>query len=142
MMPLLSILIWLPIVGGALVLALGEQRAPAARYLSLLIALATLALCVPLYTGFDNSTAAMQFVEQSVWIETFKVNYHLGIDGFSLPLILLTAFFGPLVVLGAWEVVQDKVHQYMAAFLIMEGLMVGVFAALDGLLFYVFFKPC
>ena len=140
MMPLLSILIWLPIVGGALVLALGEQRAPAARYLSLLIALATLALCVPLYTGFDNSTAAMQFVEQSVWIETFKVNYHLGIDGFSLPLILLTAFFGPLVVLGAWEVVQDKVHQYMAAFLIMEGLMVGVFAALDGLLFYVFFE--
>ena len=139
-MPLLSLLIWIPIIGGVAVLLAGDQRPNAARWLSLITALVTLALCVPLYTGFDASSAAMQFVEKAVWIETFNVHYHLGVDGFSVPLIMLTAFFGPLVVLAGWEVIQTKVHQYMAAFLIMEGLMVGVFSALDGLLFYIFFE--
>ena len=139
-MPLLSLLIWVPILGGVAVLLAGDQRPGAARWLALLASLATLALCVPLYTGFDSSSAAMQFVERIAWIDTFNANYHLGVDGFSVPLILLTAFFGPLVVLAGWEVIQSKVHQYMAAFLIMEGLMVGVFAALDGLLFYIFFE--
>ncbi len=139
-MPLLSLLIWVPILGGVAVLLAGDQRPALARTLSLLVALATLALCIPLYTGFDATSAAMQFVEKTAWIETFNVNYHLGVDGFSVPLILLTAFFGPLVVLAGWEVIQTKVHQYMASFLIMEGLMVGVFSALDGLLFYIFFE--
>lgn len=139
-MPLLSLLIWIPILGGVAVLLAGDQRPAMARVLSLLITIVTLALCVPLYTGFDPSSAALQFVEKAVWIDTFNVHYHLGVDGFSVPLILLTAFFGPLVVLAGWEVIQTKVHQYMAAFLIMEGLMVGVFSALDGLLFYIFFE--
>jgi NADH-quinone oxidoreductase subunit M len=139
-MPLLSLLIWIPILGGVTVLLAGDQRPAMARALSLLVTLVTLALCVPLYTGFDASSAAMQFVEKAAWIDTFNVNYHLGVDGFSVPLILLTAFFGPLVVLAGWEVIQTKVHQYMASFLIMEGLMIGVFSALDGLLFYIFFE--
>ena len=139
-MPLLSLLIWIPVLGGVAVLLAGDQRPAMARALALLVTLATLALCVPLYTGFDSSSAAMQFVEKAAWITTFNVNYHLGVDGFSVPLILLTAFFGPLVVLAGWEVIQTKVHQYMASFLIMEGLMVGVFSALDGLLFYIFFE--
>jgi NADH-quinone oxidoreductase subunit M len=139
-MPLLSLLIWIPILGGVAVLAVGASRPQMARSLSLLVSLVTLAFCLPLYSDFDAGTAAMQFQELHVWIETFNINYHLGADGFSVPLILLTAFFGPLVVLAGWQVIQNKVHQYMAAFLIMEGLMVGVFAALDGLLFYMFFE--
>ncbi len=130
----------MPIIGGGLVLALGEQRPQPARLLSLVVALATLAVAASMYMAFDNSTAAMQFTEFGVWIETFNINYSLGIDGLSLPLILLTAFFGPLVVLAGWEVIRKNVHQYMAAFLIMEGLMIGMFSALDGLLFYVFFE--
>ena len=139
-MPLLSTLIWLPIVGGIVVLMAGEQRPGMARGLALLASLATLALCVPLYTNFDSGTAAMQMQELRPWIEALDVNYHLGVDGFSVPLIILTAFFGPLVVIAGWEAITTRVSQYMAAFLIMEGLMIGVFAALDGLLFYVFFE--
>jgi len=139
-MPILSLLIWIPILGGLAVLLAGDQRPVASRWLALLTTLVALALCVPLYMGFDSNSAAMQFVERAAWIETFDVNYHLGVDGFSVPLILLTAFFGPLVVLAGWEVIQTKVNQYMAAFLVMQGLMVGVFSALDGLLFYVFFE--
>jgi NADH-quinone oxidoreductase subunit M len=139
-MPLLSLLIWVPIVGGTAVLLAGDQRPAMARWLALLTALVTLVLCVPLYNGFDTTSAAMQWQEFRPWIEVFDIHYHLGVDGFSVPLILLTAFFGPLVVIAGWEVIQNKVHQYMASFLIMEGLMVGVFAALDGLLFYVFFE--
>jgi NADH-quinone oxidoreductase subunit M len=139
-MPLLSILIWLPIIGGLVILAAGEHRPGAARWLGLLVSLITLAFCVPLYIGFDTTTAAMQFQEFRPWIEALDVNYHLGVDGFSVPLILLTVFFGPLVVIAGWEVITSRVHQYMAAFMIMEGLMVGVFTALDGLLFYVFFE--
>lgn len=140
MTPLLSVLIWLPVIGGVAVLIAGEQRPVLARWLALLFTLLTLGFCVPLYMGFDPGTAAMQMQELHEWIPTFTVNYHLGIDGFSLPLIMLTAFFGPLVVIGAWEVIQNKTHQYLACFLIMEGLMIGVFSALDGLLFYVFFE--
>ncbi|MEJ2534645.1 MAG: NADH-quinone oxidoreductase subunit M [Gammaproteobacteria bacterium] len=139
-MPLLSLLIWIPIAGGAAVLMVGDSRPAMARGLALLTALVTLVLCVPLYQGFDAGSAAMQMEEFKPWISAFDVHYHLGVDGFSLPLIMLTAFFGPLVVLAGWEVIQSKVHQYLAAFLVMEGLMIGVFAALDGLLFYVFFE--
>lgn len=138
--PILSVLTWLPILGGVAVMALGDQRAPLARMVSLAISVAALAIAVLLYMGFDSSTATMQFEELNPWIATFNINYHLGVDGFSVPLILLTVFFGPLVVLAAWEVIQKNVHQYMAAFLVMEGLMVGMFCALDGLLFYVFFE--
>jgi NADH-quinone oxidoreductase subunit M len=129
--PILSLLIWL---------AAGEQRAAPARLLALVFAGATFILSILLYTAFDPSTAAMQFTEFKPWIETFDINYFLGVDGFSVPLILLTTFFGVLVVIAGWEIIKDKVHQYMAAFLIMEGLMVGVFSALDALLFYVFFE--
>jgi NADH-quinone oxidoreductase subunit M len=138
--PILSLLIWLPIIGGLVVIAAGEQRASLARVLALLVSGLTFALSIFLYTAFDTSTAAMQFTEIKPWIETFDIWYFLGVDGFSVPLILLTTFFGVLVVIASWEVIQVKVHQYMAAFLIMEGLMVGVFSALDALLFYVFFE--
>jgi NADH-quinone oxidoreductase subunit M len=138
--PILSLLIWLPIVGGLAVIAAGEQRAELARLLALAVAGATFVLSVMLYADFDTSTAAMQYLEREPWIETFDIWYLLGVDGFSVPLILLTTFFGVLVVIAGWEIIQDKVHQYMAAFLIMEGLMVGVFSALDALLFYVFFE--
>jgi NADH-quinone oxidoreductase subunit M len=138
--PILSLLIWLPIFGGLAVIAAGDQRASLARLLALLFSGLTFVLSILLYTAFDTSTASMQFVELKPWIETFDIYYYLGVDGFSVPLILLTAFFGPLVVIAGWESIQTKVHQYMASFLIMEGLMVGVFSALDGLLFYVFFE--
>jgi len=138
--PILSILIWLPIVGGLVVIAAGAQRAALARLLALIISTLTFVFSIFLFTSFDTSTAAMQFTELRPWIATFDIFYSLGVDGFSVPLILLTTFFGVLVVIAAWEVIQDNVHQYMAAFLIMEGLMVGVFCALDALLFYVFFE--
>jgi len=138
--PILSILIWLPILGGAVVIAAGAQRPSMARLLALLISAVTFLISIQLFTSFDTSTAAMQFTELRSWIPAFDIQYSLGVDGFSVPLILLTAFFGVLVVIAGWEVIQDKVHQYMAAFLIMEGLMVGVFCAMDALLFYVFFE--
>jgi len=137
---LLSLLIWVPILGGVLVLLAGDQRPVLARRLALLVAAVALLLNIPLYLGFDASSPAMQFQEYSSWIETFNIHYHLGVDGFSVPLIMLTSFFGVLVVIAGWESIQKKVHQYMAAFLIMQGLMVGVFCALDALLFYVFFE--
>jgi NADH-quinone oxidoreductase subunit M len=139
-MSLLSLLIWLPILGGIGVLLAGDQRPVLARWLSLLVSLVTFLFSISLFTGFDHATAAMQWVENRPWIDSFNINYHLGVDGLAVPLILLTTFFGPLVVIAGWEVIQKKVHQYMAAFLIMEGLMVGVFCALDALLFYVFFE--
>ena len=137
---LLSILIWLPILGAVAVLVAGEQRPAMAKGLALVISAATFLLGLPLFFAFDTSTAAMQFVELRPWIETFNVHYYLGVDGFSAPLILLTIFFGVLVVIAGWRSVQKNVNQYMAAFLVMEGLMVGVFSALDGLLFYIFFE--
>jgi NADH-quinone oxidoreductase subunit M len=137
---LLSILIWLPIAGGILVLLLGDKRLPAARWAALLTALATLALCVPLYMGFDGSTAAFQFHERYEWIPAFHADYHLGVDGIALPLILLTAFITVPVIIAAWTSVTKRVAQYYAAFLIMEGLMIGVFSATDALLFYFFWE--
>jgi NADH-quinone oxidoreductase subunit M len=136
--PLLSLLIWLPIAGGAVVLALGEARR--ARIAALFFSLLTLFLCIPLYQGFDTASAGMQFVERHLWIEAFNIHYHLGIDGIALPLIVLTALMTVLVVVAGWEVIEKRVAQYMAAFLVMEGLMIGVFEALDALLFYVFFE--
>jgi len=138
--PILSLLIWLPILGGLAVIAVGDNRAQLARLLALVVSAATFVLSIMLFTGFDTSTAAMQFTEFKPWIETFSVNYSLGVDGFSVPLILLTSFFGVLVVIAGWESIQVKVNQYMASFLIMEGLMIGVFSALDALLFYAFFE--
>lgn len=137
----LTLCIWFPIAGGVLVLATGGDRnAPLARVLSLVIAVATFALTVPLYTGFDTTTAAMQFVETHPWIPAFHIEYSLGIDGISLLLILLTSFTGMLVVLAGWRVIEKRVAQYMGAFLIMEGLMIGVFSALDTILFYAFWE--
>ncbi len=138
--PILSILIWLPILGGLAILTVGNQRAPLARVMALVISILVFVFSIFMLMAFDPSTAAMKFSELSPWIAAFNVNYHLGVDGFSVPLILLTTFFGVLVVIAGWEVIQERVQQYMAAFLIMEGLMVGVFSALDALLFYVFFE--
>ena len=138
--PLLSILVWLPIVGGFALLAVGENNQPLVRKLALAIALLTFLLSIPLYTGFDASTSAMQFVEKHPWISSFNIHYHLGVDGISMPLILLTTFTTVLVVIAGWEVIQYRVAQYMAAFLILNGVMVGVFAALDAVLFYLLFE--
>ena len=139
--PLLSLVIWTPIIGGLLLLALGKQENAAnTRIIALLISIVTFLLSIPLYTDFNVSTVGMQFTQDVPWIESFKVNYHLGIDGISMPLIVLTTFMTVIVVIAGWEVIKDKVEQYMAAFLIMEGLMVGVFASLDAALFYVFWE--
>ncbi|HEY3486564.1 MAG TPA: NADH-quinone oxidoreductase subunit M [Gammaproteobacteria bacterium] len=138
--PLLSLLIWLPIGGGIAVLLCGDNRPSAAKGVALLFSLITLYLCIPLYSGFNQFSEAMQFTEKHSWIAAFNIHYHLGIDGIALPLIILTALMTVLVVLAGWEVIQKRVAQYMAAFLIMEGLMIGVFAALDAILFYIFFE--
>jgi NADH-quinone oxidoreductase subunit M len=137
---LLSVLIWVPIIGGFAVLALGNGRAQAARWISLLVSLATLALCVPLYQRFSDTTAMMQFVENAAWIPTISSQFHVGIDGISMPLILLTTFITVLVVIAGWGSIGKRVSQYFAAFLILEGAMIGVFAALDAVLFYVFWE--
>jgi NADH-quinone oxidoreductase subunit M len=140
-MALLSVAIWLPILAGALLLATGrDDNAHAVRWLALVAAIASFLVTLPLVTGFDLSSAAMQFEEKLPWIERFNINYHLGVDGISVWFILLTAFITIIVVIAAWEVITERVHQYMGAFLILSGLMVGVFSALDGLLFYVFFE--
>jgi NADH-quinone oxidoreductase subunit M len=140
---LLSLVIWLPIVGGVLVLLTGDDKnASLARWISLGVSVAAFIVSIPLYTGFDNSTAAMQFVEKGrePWIAAFNIYYHLGIDGISLLLVILTTFITPLVVIAGWKVIKEKVALYMASFLIMEGLMIGVFSALDAILFYVFWE--
>jgi len=140
--PLLSLVIWTPILGGIAVLsASSDSQKTVARGLALLFSVLTFVLSIPLYTAFDSSTAAMQFVEGPVaWIPRFNIYYNLGVDGIAMPLILLTSFMTVLVVLAGWEVIKERVAQYMAAFLIMEGLMIGVFAALDAALFYVFWE--
>ena len=140
-LPLLSLVIWVPIAAGVAVLATGSDRnAGLARILALLGALAGFAVSLPLYTQFDTSQVGMQFVEISPWIETFKVTYHLGVDGISVLFILLTSFTTLLVVIAGWKVIEKRVAQYMASFLILSGLMIGVFAALDAILFYVFWE--
>ena len=139
--PWLTLSIFVPIVCGLIVLAFGrDDRAALTRYLALIGALISFFVTIPLYTGFDNTTAAMQFVEKASWIQAFAVNYHLGVDGISLWFVLLTGFVTVIVVLAGFEVIKSRIAQYMAAFLILSGLMVGVFVALDGLLFYVFFE--
>lgn len=138
---LLSLVIWLPIVGGIVVLMTGDDKnAGLARWISLVVSVATFVVSVPLYLGFNKNTPAMQFTEHGEWISAFNINYSLGIDGISLLLILLTTFMTIIVVISAWKVIQDKVAMYMASFLIMEGLMVGVFSALDAIVFYVFWE--
>ena len=137
----LSAAIWVPIISGIIVLALGnEQRATLSRWLALLGSLVGFAVTIPLYTGFDRTTAALQFVERKPWIESLGIEYSLGIDGLSVWLVLLTAFITFVVVIAGWEVIKDRVHQYLGAFLILSGLMIGVFSAADGMLFYVFFE--
>ena len=140
-MGLLSIAIWLPVAFGALLLAVGrDQNAGTVRALALVGAIVSFAVTIPLITGFQSGTAAMQFVEKLSWIERFNVMYHVGIDGLSLWFVPLTAFITVIVVISAWQVVTERVAQYMGAFLILSGLMIGVFCALDGMLFYVFFE--
>ena len=139
--PLLSLAIWLPILFGVLVLATGHDRnAPKARLIALLGAVLGFLVTIPLYTEFDKMTSAMQFVEMSNWIPRFNIHYHLGVDGISVLFILLNSFFTPLVVLAGWKVIEKRVAQYMAAFLIMSGIINGVFASLDAMLFYVFWE--
>jgi len=137
----LSAAIWIPILTGLFVLAFGNDRnAGIVRGVSLGGALLGLLATVPLYTRFDESSAQMQFVELFPWIERFNIHYHLGVDGLSVWFVLLTAFITVIVVVAGWEVIEDRVAGYMASFLILSGLMIGVFSALDGLLFYVFFE--
>ncbi len=139
-LPLLSLLIWLPIVAGAVLLCVGDRSVERARRFALAVAGVVFLLSLPLWFGFEGGTAAMQFVERAPWIPAFGIDYYLGVDGISMPLLVLTTFSTLLVVAAAWEVITYKPHQYLAAFLIMEGIMVGVFAAIDAILFYVFFE--
>ncbi|WP_417251674.1 NADH-quinone oxidoreductase subunit M [Castellaniella sp.] len=140
-LPWLTLSIFVPIFFGLLVLLIGRDDNPGpARVLSLVGSIISFLVTLPLYTGFNPRTADMQFVENTPWIEAFNLNYHLGIDGISVWFVLLTAFITIIVVLAGWEVIKSRVAQYMAAFLILSGLMVGVFCALDGMLFYVFFE--
>ena len=140
-MGLLSLAIWTPIAFGALLLALGrESQVQAVRWLALIGSLIGFAVTLPLYEGFKLGTAAMQFVEKAPWIESFNIFYHLGVDGISFWFVPLTAFITVIVVIASWESITERVNQYMGAFLILSGLMIGVFSALDGMLFYVFFE--
>lgn len=139
-LPLLSLAIWLPILGGIMVLFAGDKEPSGARKIALVFSILTFLVTLPLYGMFDASSAAMQFVERQPWIGEFHIYYHLGVDGISMPLILLTSFTTVLVVISAWEVIQYRPSQYMAAFLIMEGVMIGTFAALDSIMFYIFFE--
>ncbi len=136
---LLPTLIWLPVIGGFAVLGLG-RREEAAKWLSLIVSLLTLALSVPLYTLFKTGTAQMQFVARTAWVPAIHAEFHVGVDGISMPLILLTTFITVLTVIAGWTNVPKRVAQYFGAFLILEGLMIGVFAALDAALFYVFWE--
>ncbi len=139
-LPLLSALIWLPILAGLVTLSLGDARAASARWVALAGSVASFALSVPLMTQFRLGTAMMQFVERAHWVPMLNSDYHLGVDGISMPLIVLTTFSTVLVVIAGWGSVHRRIAQYFAAFLLLEGLMIGVFAALDGLLFYVFWE--
>ena len=138
--PILSTLIWLPIIGGLLVLFAGRNNETAAKWLSIIVAFATFLLSLPLWFGFDTATASMQFVEKVEWVPAFDIYYHLGVDGLSMPLVLLTTFTQVLVIASAWDVIKNRVEQYMGAFLIMGGMMTGVFMALDSILFYAFWE--
>jgi NADH-quinone oxidoreductase subunit M len=138
--PILSLLIWLPIAGGLLTLLAGRDAPQIAYRLALAVALATGVVSLLLWFGFERGTAAMQFQEQTVWVAAFQIHYHLGVDGLSMPLILLTTLITVLVVIAAGESVKERLAYYLAAFLVLEGLMIGMFSALDAILFYVFFE--
>jgi NADH-quinone oxidoreductase subunit M len=140
-MGLLSLAIWMPIAFGVVLLAFGrDEHARGVRWVALVGSVASFLVTLPLYSRFQNGTAAMQFVEKESWIERFNISYHIGLDGISFWLVLLTAFITVIVVISAWEVITERVNQYMGAFLILSGLMIGSFSALDGVLFYVFFE--
>lgn len=140
-MGLLSLAIWTPIFFGVVLLALGrDDQARSVRWFALIGAVVSFLVTLPLYEGFKLGTSVMQFVEKGSWIARFNVNYHIGVDGISLWFVLLTAFINVVVIIASWESITTRVNQYMAAFLILSGLMIGVFTALDGLLFYVFFE--
>ncbi|MEW8293278.1 MAG: NADH-quinone oxidoreductase subunit M [Candidatus Thiodiazotropha sp.] len=138
--PILSLTVWIPIIGGLMVLASGDRESNATKWTALIIAVLTFIVSLPLWFAFDSTTSAMQFVERVPWIPSFDVEYYMGVDGISMPLIILTTFITPLVVISGWEVIKYRPSQYMAAFLIMEGVMVGVFSALDAMLFYVYWE--
>ena len=141
MFPLLSLLIWLPVLGAIGVLLVGQGgRNDNVRWLALISSLVTFALSILVYFQFDNSTAAYQFVEHRQWVDNFNIYYTIGVDGISLPLVLLTTFLTVLVVVAGWRVIEYRVAQYFAAFLLLEGLMIGVFCALDAVLFYIFWE--
>lgn len=138
--PILSIIVWLPIVAGIFVMSFGASRPSLARWFALAISVVVFGLSLAVLPSFDTHTYVMQFVERVPWIPQFGINYHLGVDGISLPLLILTTFTTVLVIIAAWEVIKEKAHQYLAAFLIMEGMMNGTFAALDAIVFYFFFE--
>ena len=139
--PILSVLIWLPIIAAIpVVFVANDERPNLARSLALGATVISLLLCIPLYHGFATDTYAMQFIEQVAWIPSLKINYALGVDGISIALILLTAFTGLIVILAAWKSIKIQVGQYLAAFLLMQGLTIGMFAATDAILFYVFWE--
>jgi NADH-quinone oxidoreductase subunit M len=139
--PILSLAIWLPIIVGLLVLAVGNDNNPApSRWIALIGSILGLIVTIPLITGFDNSSAALQFEEKAVWIDRFNISYHLGVDGLSMWFVVLTALITVITIISAWEVITVRVAQYLAAFLILSGLMIGVFSTADGMLFYVFFE--
>ncbi|KGM39463.1 NADH:ubiquinone oxidoreductase subunit M [Aquabacterium sp. NJ1] len=138
---LLSLAIWIPVAFGILLLAIGRQEnAGVTRWIALIGSVIGFLVTIPVMTHFDGGTAAMQFVEHAAWIERFNIFYHLGVDGISMWFVPLTAFITIIVVIAGWEVIEDRPHQYYGSFLILSGLMVGVFSALDGMLFYVFFE--
>jgi NADH-quinone oxidoreductase subunit M len=138
--PILSVLIWLPILGGVALLIIGDRAISLGRWVALITTAVTFGISILLYTNFDTSTADMQFVEKLTWIPAFNAWYALGVDGIAMPLIVLTTFVTPLVIIAAWTVIEKRPAQYFAAFLILEGLMIGVFAATDALLFYVLWE--
>lgn len=138
---LLNLLVWLPILGGVFVLLAGDDRNPNnARYLALFTVVLCLLLCVPLVGGFDTKALGMQYLEEFPWMPSLGISYSLGIDGLSLLLIVLSIFTNLVVILATWESITSRVSQYLAAFLIMQGLLVGVFSALDSILFYIFWE--
>lgn len=139
--PILSLLIWLPVLGAIPVLAFrGEANANKARWLALIISLVSLALCAVMWFSFDTNTAAMQFQENLSWIPSLKIHYHLGVDGISMPMVVLTVFTTLIVIMASWNMVHSKVAEYLAAFLIMQGMVIGVFESVDAMLFYFFWE--
>ena len=137
---LLTILIWLPLIGAVLSLCAGDKNANAARTVAVIVAILSLLLCIPLYLGFDPGRYDMQFTEDHLWIRVYQIHYALGVDGISLVMVMLTNFTGLLVVIAGCHAIKVRVSQYMAAFLTMQGMIVGVFCAMDAILFYVFWE--